>query len=129
MTTANATQNAGVMPADAAYATLLEEVYVPAFREKLAGYGFQINTSADLEIALQNAAQLRELYDAEQHEKQAGHNSVFAQFGQHMQRVVQAADPVAATAGVLKTAAAQFSTSPRIAHAALSIMQAGMAQS
>jgi len=62
-------------PVEEAYATLHQQVYAPAFFQKLASYGIEPETAEQATTMLRMGAKLRQAYENDQQQKQAGRTS------------------------------------------------------
>ena len=113
---------------DQGYATVVQKLYVPAFIEKLAEYDIKIETEAQLQDALARAAQLRELYNADQQKQAAAKTDELSAFGQHLDQTLQSHGllQTGPSPQIFKQAASRGAADPELANAIL-CMAAGQA--
>lgn len=109
---------------DQAWADLMQKVYMPAFIEKLAAdYGVKFESNENLEQALQRAAQLRGLHDAQQEKPTGGDANELTAFGNYLDQlfVGSSQQPDAVTSKTIKQTAQRHAVDPELARAALSL--------
>jgi len=113
------------LPGPEAYNVILQQAYVPAWREKLASvYGIQpAKTPEEERSRLEITAALRQKYEQEQQKQAAAGNPAINLLREQLGLpTVAAAEPANMQPAGVKQAAATLSFNPDLAHAVLSLM-------
>lgn len=114
---------AGLLDADAAYATVYQRVYAPRFFEKLAAAPYGIKPATDEEALqlLTMGTRLRQAYDADQEKQAAARGSQISGALSALEQRLGATPDNSADERFRKQSSANGSRDPELARAILSL--------